>query len=411
MERISLNGTWNLKGKLQTDPHATPIHLTAAVPGMVQLDLSEQGYLPKDLYMGENITATEAFEDYEWWYERSFTAPAERENVFLVFRGVDCLAEYFLNGEKLGESANMFIPFEFDVSKKLKEGENTLTVHLSSPTVFEHSISSPIQPIVLSAHGTESIHTRRAAHTYGWDIMPRAITCGLWRDVVLEVRDPIRFGQFFFNTTFQNKILFGYELESKKIDFRDVEVEVDCVCGESHYHAKGRAKFKTGVITIPTPAPKLWWPRDYGEQNLYRATMRIYSGGNLVCEETTRFGIRTVKLERSDITDGKNGCFRFLVNGVEIMAKGSNWVPLDAFHSRDKDRYTKALALAKDIGCNILRCWGGNVYEDHAFFDFCDENGILIWQDFAMACHTYVPTPEFMENLRREATHLWCAIR
>ena len=407
MERISLNGTWSLKGRLQTDPNATPIQLTATVPGMVQLDLSEQGYLPRDLYMGDNITKTEAFEDYEWWYERTFTAPKARKNVFLIFRGVDCLAEYFLNGEKLGESDNMFIPFEFDVSDKLRDGENTLTVHLSSPTVYEHSISTPIQAIDFGlAFGTESIYTRRAAHSYGWDIMPRAITCGLWRDVTLEIRDAIRFEQTFFDTTTPEKIRFCYEIECDKSDFQNMEVEVDCVCGESHYQARSCVKFKSGRIEFPAPAPKLWWPYGYGEPHLYNATMRIYSNGALVFEDSTHFGIRTVKLERSDVTDGKSGCFRFLINGEEIMAKGSNWVPMDAFHSRDKERYAKALELAKDIGCNILRCWGGNVYEDHEFFDFCDENGILVWQDFAMACHNYVPTEAFLQNLRQEVTHV-----
>ena len=407
MKCISLNGAWDLKGRLQTDPHATPIHLTATVPGTVQLDLSEAGYLPKDLYMGENITKTEAFEDYEWWYERRFNAPTERKNVFLVFRGVDCLAEYFLNGEKLGESANMFIPFEFDVSNRLRDGENTVTVHLSSPTVYEHSISTPIQAIDFSfAFGTESIHTRRAAHSYGWDIMPRAITCGLWRDVTLEIRDAIRFGQTFFDTTTPETIRFCYEIECDKSDFRNIEVEVDCVCGESRYYAKSKIKYRSGRIELPAPSPKLWWPYGYGTPHLYNATMRIYSNGSLVFEDSTRFGIRTVKLERSDITDGKNGCFRFLINGVEIMAKGSNWVPMDAFHSRDKDRYAGALELAKDIGCNILRAWGGNVYEDHEFFDFCDENGIMVWQDFAMACHNYVPTEDFLQNLKQEATHV-----
>ena len=407
MKPISLNGAWALWGKPQNDPDASPIRMRATVPGMVQLDLAENGFLPKDLYLGENITKTEAFEDWEWWYERKFTAPTAQKDLFLVFEGVDCLAEYFLNGEKLGESDNMFIPFSFDVSGKLLEGENTLTVHLSSPTLYERSLSTPIQAIDHSfAFGPESIHTRRATHSYGWDIMPRAVTNGLWRDVSLELRDPIRFGQAFFDVSVPEKIRFCYEIDCQKVDFRNMEIEVDCACGESHYHVKEKISYKSGAIALSTPHPKLWWPRDYGEQNLYDATLRIYSDGALVCEKETRFGVRTVKLERSDLTDGKSGCFRFLINGEEIMAKGSNWVPLDAFHSRDKSRYAKALELAKDIGCNILRCWGGNVYEDHEFFDFCDENGILVWQDFAMACHNYVPTEEFLKNLRREVTHV-----
>ena len=412
MNRISLNGTWALCGKLQTNPNADPIYLSATVPGTVQLDLSEQGFLPADLYLGENILKTQDFEDYEWWYERKFNAPAEHENLFLVFEGVDCLAEYFLNGEKLGKSDNMFIPFEFDVSGKVLEGENTLTVHLSSPTVYEHSFSTPINAIANSfAFGPESIYTRRAAHSYGWDIMPRAVTCGLWRDVYLESRDPIRFGQTFFDTSKPEKLRFCYEIECKKSDFHNIEVEVECACGESRASQRVAATYKSGTFDLFIPDPILWWPYGYGEPNLYTAKMRIYAAGALVCEEETRFGIRTVTLERSDITDGKNGCFRFLINGEEIMAKGSNWVPMDAFHSRDKARYAKALELARDIGCNILRCWGGNVYEDHEFFDFCDENGILVWQDFAMACHNYIPTRELMENLRAEATHIVRAYR
>ena len=159
---------------------------------------------------------------------------------------------------------------------------------------------------------------------------------------------------------------------------------------------------KCGVIPFTVDRPKLWWPYGYGDPNLYDATLRIYSRGVCVHELTTRFGIRTVELQRTPVTNGEDGCFRFLVNGVEVMCRGSNWVPLDAFHSRDAERYAEALALVKDIGCNILRCWGGNVYEDHPFYDFCDENGILIWQDFSMACYTYPECEDFYEQMRRE---------
>ena len=134
MKVISLNGKWNLTGKPQISEEI-PISLEATVPGCVQLDLSEQGYLPKDIYMGENVVAAEKYESYEWWYERRFQAPGERKNVFLVFEGVDCLAEYFLNGTKIGESDNMFIRHEFKVDDFLKDGENTLTVHIKSAVI------------------------------------------------------------------------------------------------------------------------------------------------------------------------------------------------------------------------------------------------------------------------------------
>jgi len=121
-----------------------------------------------------------------------------------------------------------------------------------------------------------------------------------------------------------------------------------------------------------------------------------------VLTDDVMVGVRTAELHRSEIIED-GGCFEFVVNGQRIMAVGSNWVPMDAFHSRDKSRYAKALEMADDIGCNILRCWGGNVYEDHEFFDFCDANGIMVWQDFAMACHYYPQNEYFMHALQLEA--------
>ena len=138
MKTISLNGTWALSGKPEYLENAPKIKLCGEVPGCVQLDLSREGYLPADLFMGENICKTYDYEGYEWWYERSFTAPDERERVFLVFEGVDCVAEYFLNGVKFGESENMLIAHEFDVSRYLCDGENTLTVHIKSPVIYTH---------------------------------------------------------------------------------------------------------------------------------------------------------------------------------------------------------------------------------------------------------------------------------
>ena len=135
---------------------------------------------------------------------------------------------------------------------------------------------------------------------------------------------------------------------------------------------------------------------------LVNFTAKIYRHGELIHTREMSFGIRDVELEREDPLDGKKGQFRFLINGVEVMCKGSNWVPLDAFHSRDAERYDEALALFKDVGCNIIRCWGGNVYEDHKFFDYCDRNGIMVWQDFAMACASYPEDERFQKLMAEE---------
>jgi beta-mannosidase len=150
---------------------------------------------------------------------------------------------------------------------------------------------------------------------------------------------------------------------------------------------------------------QLWWPLGYGEQPLYAARLRVLRGGDVLCEQTVPLGIRTVKLERTETTTlAGNGEFRFVVNGVPILCKGSNWVPLDAFHSRDAQRYEMALALFRESNCNIVRCWGGNVYEDHVFFDLCDRYGLLVWQDFSLACGIYPRHEAFYAMLEEEAT-------
>lgn len=411
MKQISLNGEWALSGKKQgTDKKA--ISISASVPGCVQLDLSRAGILPKDLFFGENILETEKYEDYEWWYEKSFNAPNEKKNVYLVFRGVDCIAEYFLNGKKIGESNNMFIPFEFRVDEYLLDGENTLTVHISSPEIHTHSRDYDIFNIAVSWRETPvNTYIRRAPHTYGWDIMPRAVTSGIWREVYIEVRDKIRFTQAFFD--FSTKAIydytddrssFNYVTESDWVDFKNVEIEIDASCGNSKIYHRFPIKHSAGRYKFRVENPKLWWPKGYGEANIYDAALRIYSNGEIVHEKKTQFGIRRVELQRTESTNGKDGYFRFLINDEEVMCKGTNWVPLDAFHSRDAKRYDEALSLLDDSESNIVRCWGGNVYEDHKFFDFCDRHGIMVWQDFAMACNNYPQKEEFFELMRKEAT-------
>ncbi len=399
MEIISLNGIWNLKGKKQKDEKDISININACVPGCVQLDLAEAGYLPKDLYMGLNIRETEKFELYEWWYEKNFDCPIKKTNVYLVFGAVDCFAEYFLNGVKIGESNNAFIEQEFRIDQALKDGKNTLTVHITSPIIAaegkEYSkrlLGHPIHP--------EARFVRKPIHSYGWDIMPRAVTSGLWRDVRIEIRDDIYFSQ----AHVRNNSVFYYVLETDIKDLNNVEIELEAFCGEDSF-VKHRAPVtkSEGSLIFSVNNPKKWWPYGYGKPNIYDGFARIYKDGTLVHQEKLHFGIRTVKIERQDRLNGKKGIFRILINDVEIMCKGSNWVPLDAFHSRDAQRYEKALSLVSDIGCNILRCWGGSVYEDHAFFDYCDRHGIMVWQDFSMACTRYPETEEFKQNLFSEA--------
>lgn len=404
MKTISLNGIWSLSGKVQegVDNGAVVNAIEAEVPGCVQLDLSRAGILPDDLFMGENIVKTEQFENWEWYYSRSFVAPMERDNVYLVFEGVDCVAEYFLNGIKIGESENMFISHEFEIGKYLREGENELSVHISSPTVTAHKKSCDVASyLTWEGYATDTV-LRRAPHSYGWDIMPRAVTSGLWREVRIEVRDRLRFSQLFFRTS-ERSCEVLYEIEAPVGDMREVEIEFEGSCKDSYFCNKKRITTgKNGHLSLSISNPRRWMPYGYGDADVYDGEARIYLRGELAHRVPFSFGLRKVVLDRTDLTDGVSGRFRFLINGVEIMCKGTNWVPMDAFHCRDAQRYGAALEIVKDLGCNIIRCWGGNVYEDHAFFDFCDRNGIMVWQDFAMACHAYPLDERFRVLIEKE---------
>jgi len=396
MKIFSLDGKWNLSGQEQGIENAQSIkNIEADVPGCVQLALARVGILPDDLYMGENILSAEKFETWEWWYEKSFVAPEERENVYLVFEGVDCIAEYFINEVNIGHSENMFVSHEFEIGKYLKNGENSIRVHILSPVLAAHDVKYDISAFQSWCGSAVETVIRRAPHSYGWDIMPRAVTSGIWRGVRIEVRDKVRIDQLYCRTT-NNTCKIFYEINADYRDLSSLEVEFEGSCKESNFYLRKKINnSKTGTAELPICSPKEWMPFGYGEANIYDAQARIYKNGALVHTESFSFGLRTVKLERTDVTDGESGCFRFLINGVEVMCKGTNWVPMDAFHSRDAVRYAKALELVRDLGCNIVRCWGGNVYEDHEFFDFCDRNGIMVWQDFSMACHAYPMNDDF----------------
>ena len=419
---MNLNGTWKLYYCPEgSHPIASVSELNdsgipsvpCTVPGNVELDLSAAGILPKDLFMGENILQAEKYETYEWWYETAFTAPAKPDTdhkMTLHFGAVDCYAEYYLNGEKIGESDNMFIAQDFDVTDILHYGQtNTLHVHLGSAVI--RSTSEPIEPNVAAFTWhvtTASINARKAPHSYGWDIMPRAVSAGIWRDVELRCEKKYDFRYLYFNLdaieeTAKIRMVFDASLRPEHV-FAPLTYVIKGRCGDSTFEHTCRYKGGgAGRIHFEVKGLKLWWPKHYGEPNLYDITVEAFDDkGEKVLSRQVRRGFRTLKLERSDIIK-EGGCFRFIVNDVPIMTVGSNWVPMDAYHSRDRQRYQRALELADDIGCNILRCWGGNVYEDHPFFEFCDEHGILIWQDFSMACHYYPQTHEFAKRIEKEA--------
>ncbi len=391
--------------------------IDATVPGNVELDLISAGLLPEDIFKGENIKKAQKFETYEWWYEKTFTAPQKPDadqNVTLHFAGVDCVAEYFLNGEKLGSSENMFISHDFDVADKLKYGEeNTLVVHISSAVLKGASYDIEPNCATFTWHQTNiSLNVRKAPHSYGWDIMPRAVSAGLWRDVELKIESKYCFKYAYFRLKEMSgkngmvSVIYN-TVVPPQYAFNFTKLRITGSCGENTFEFEndelGMHFCASGIQHFNIPNIALWWPKGYGEANIYDIKMELLTPEDeVIISKNLKVGFRTLELRHSDVVE-KDGCFEFVINGKRIMTVGANWVPMDVYHSRDKSRYKKALDMADDLGCNILRCWGGNVYEDHEFFDYCDSHGIMVWQDFAMACHYYPQTEEFMNKIKAEA--------
>ena len=415
MQSISLNGDWTLRYHLEDGlMPETPAEMytqgwpciTAQVPGNVELDLVRAG-LEEDPFYAENLYAFRKYEFYQWWFERRFDAPADTGNRWVLrFEGIDTCADVFLNGERIGQSANMFIEHEFDVTDELNYGEeNVVTVRIRSSINEARRRELPVGNFG-SENMDEMALLRKPASSFGWDIMPRLLSAGLWRPVNLIERAETRITQTYYCTRSIREgaaeLTVRYRFVTNAPILDDFVVRVTGKCGDSVFTAERPALFVSGSLRISVPDARLWWPRHYGEQNLYEVTMELVYGGEVMDSVTERIGLRVVDIDQR-MLPGDEGEFKVSVNGVPVMLTGSNWVPMDALHSRDASRVKAALDLFYDTGCNVVRCWGGNVYEDHPFFDLCDRYGILVWQDFAMACGMYPDFPEFRQALEREA--------
>ncbi len=355
--RVSLDGKWKLfyfpQGKYQiTHPDQLRTQgltsIEASVPGNVELDLSAKGELPPDLFFADNLAKLKPYELYEWWYQREFRSPASvaGRRVELRFRGVDCLATYWLNGKELGGTADALIEQRFDVTGKLNPaGPNTLTVRLRSPIIEAASKRyDPAYTISAGKTNQEAVWIRKPAHSYGWDIMPRAVSAGIWRPVELIVHARHEIEEMYFTTLSvdpgEATLAVSYELRTDLALLPQLRLRVEGHCGESTFTQVHKLEFSAGRFEIRVRDPRLWWPRGYGDPNLYKVTTRLLQDEKVLASREDRVGIRKIELIRTEITSiEKPGQFLFKVNGVPILVKGSNWVPADAFHSRDARRY------------------------------------------------------------------------
>ncbi|MDO4740884.1 MAG: glycoside hydrolase family 2 TIM barrel-domain containing protein, partial [Eubacteriales bacterium] len=423
MDRIrSLNGEWTLQYAPETKwtpggmefPAQAP-QIKAQVPGNVELDLHAAGIEPEPFF-GDNLYAYRKYEFYMWKFSRTFAleegfAP---EKAFLRLQGVNTYAKVLLNGAQVGETDNMLIEWEFDVTEAIRRGgENRLEIVIRSAAnrAREEEYSAAVRG---NDGHEEYVWQRKPAHSFGWDIMPRFPSAGLWRGVEMVERGHAHIEQSYYATTAvhadgsaQLLCKWRFATQDGSLEGYQVRLEGNWISSgyelvERRFTAQADALFCAGSFSVRVPDAKLWWPKGYGKANLYEVRLSLWKDGVLLDEKTEHIGLRLAELVHK-MASGDEGEFKLRVNHVDIFAKGSNWVPLDAMHSRDAQRVGKAVELLSDLGCNIVRCWGGNVYEDHAFFDLCDREGIMVWQDFAMGCAVYPQEERFYDMIRKEA--------
>lgn len=405
MKQLSLDGTWSLSGSGNIAVPTIP----AVVPGNIELDLLRAGIIP-DPYFADNQKALRPFEFNDWCYEREFElTPDFPEECDLILEGVDCIAAVEVNGQRTGTCDNAFIPFRFALDHLLnRNGRNTIRIIIRSPILQAAAI-----PLEHHDHAQlrnyESLNIRKPAHSYGWDIAPRMLLGGLWRSVKIEERPANRILNCYFDTLrttteSQAEIGFSYAFITNRTSWDTFTVEISGECENSRFRHSEKVWFNSGYFQFRIDSPRLWYPVGYGSQPIYRVTVRILSGEDELCSTVRNVGIRTVDLKIDDTPEHLN--FQFIINGKEIFVRGANHVPMDALHSRDPERMPKILPMFEELHCNMIRVWGGGVYESDEFYDWCDRHGIMIWQDFMMACALLPLTDESIARVRRECENV-----
>lgn len=414
MNRIDLNGKWI--GAVLPSQEEKGFCFAATVPGCVHTDLMKDGILD-DIYYRDNSEKCQWIENRDFSYTRKFRIDTIPSRAALVFEGLDTYAEIFLNGKSIGKTDNMFIRHTFNIKESLIEGENEISVHFRSPVKEVEGL-----PLYGGAFTRERMRTRRIQCTYGWDWVERFVTAGIWRDVYIDTEDGFRvknayiYTEAIIGTTAQVAVEAEFEgFENGAV----ADVSIISPDGDTVYRKQFFRKESFLKEYIDIPDAKLWYPAGYGEQPLYKL---IISGKQftfgirqaVVLQEPDKKGSEYYEkcLEIKDSVSGKRydrneefSGFQLIINGLRVMCKGANWVPSEPFPSEESDeKITELLTLAKEAGLNMLRIWGGGIFEKQHFYNECDRLGILLTQDFLMACGDYPEEIDsFILQIKKEA--------
>lgn len=389
-EQVNLGGAWRMREADSETWHS------AHVPGSVYADLMADGTMPDPFWRENELDAFERMKK-DYVYQRTFTvseAQLAHAHVELVCEGLDTLAHVSLNGREIAFADNMHITWVWDVKEQLHAGENTLEIRFDSPILY-CAKKAEEAPGWESSDATPGFrHLRKAHCMFGWDWGPRLPDAGIWRPIFLRTWDTARL---------ENALM----LQAHHDGVVDVTIRPE-IAGESAWSAEITAP-DGEVLTLPETTateqvitiehPQLWWPNGLGKQPLYRVTVRLATGDT----RTWRIGLRTMTVSREKDEWGEEFCH--VVNGVKVFAMGADYIPEDNILARvTPERTRRLLEDCKAANFNAIRVWGGGYYPDDAFYDICDELGLMVWQDLMYACAFYDLTPDFERSIRVE-TH------
>ena len=423
MQKIVLDGIWELgicsndtfrKNKinivdLDSLCNSNITVIEGHVPGNYEIDLEKAGIIENPFY-GKNLLKSLDREMDHLFYGKKFVLDKViNEKYILQFDGIDTIADIYLNGSLLAHTENMLRGYEFEVGEELlNKGDNELLVHIIPVSLEARKYDNPLFQNGLK-YEMDSLNIRKSPYMYGWDIFPRMLSGGIWKSVRIFNKPDFRFIQSYLfvrnlNTDYSSAQLeFFYEVDLNEAPYHGFEIVLEGHCKESSFSMNWDVWSKAGHFTFDVENPLLWWPRRSGEPELYDVKVQLKKDGVCYAQKDFRFGIRTVELQKTSLTDenGK-GEFCFWVNHKKTFILGTNWVPLDSLPSRGKERIEPSLKLVEDLDCNMIRCWGGGYYEDDYLYDRCDELGILVWQDFMQACGLYPENEAFLRNFEEE---------
>ncbi|MBK7981580.1 MAG: hypothetical protein IPK06_16555 [Ignavibacteriae bacterium] len=409
--RLYLNTGWKFslyksKVNLKDNPNLkikTNKLYDAVVPGTIHTDLLNNNIIDDPFY-SDNEKKLKWIEQCDWIYKTEFNLDKNTANKYdLVFEGLDTIAEVFLNDKMILSAENMFLNYTVEVSKHLRNGKNFLNIIFNSPVNFANRQEEKYGKLDVALNSSR-VYIRKAQYSFGWDWGPIFPSSGIWKSIYIEEKQKIKI----INTTFQTienennvaSVRIGFDLDKIPLIKYSVIVELSD-CKQIVRKTISKLKQKNNSVDLEIPNPELWWPNGEGSQNLYLLKIKIINKSNQILNEFNRkVGIRTVELVLNE--NGTN-VFKFKINNKVIFAKGVNWIPADSFLPRiAESKYKNLLSSAKDANMNIIRVWGGGIYESDKFYEICDELGLMVWQDFMFACAAYPEHKDFIKNIKTE---------